>query len=217
MEETQPEYPKDRRMPATPKHRNAIVNAAATLFRRQGYAATGINQIADAAGAPKGSLYHYFPKGKDEIGEAAVRFAGARVARTLEQLSVEHSSTASLMKAYGRLLVGWMAESGFSDGCPITTTLLETAPASPPITAAGREAFGSWRDVLVRSLIRDGFPNGDARRMATLAIASLEGALILARVEQNARPINEVFDALADVLRDDGITKLPTRSRRSRS
>lgn len=204
-------------MPATPKHRTAIVNAAATLFRRQGYAATGINQIADAAGAPKGSLYHYFPKGKDEIGEAAVRFAGTRVARTLEQLYQQHGSTAALMRAYGRMLVGWMAESGFSDGCPITTTLLETAPASPPITAAGRDAFGSWRDVLVRSLIRDGFPDAEARRMATLTIASLEGALILARVEQNAKPITDVFDALARILNADTAAKPPPRAKRSRS
>lgn len=203
-------------MPAAPKHRNAIVNAAAVLFRRQGYAATGINQIADAAKAPKGSLYHYFPKGKDEIGEAAVRFAGARVARTLEQLYQQHASTAALMKAYGRLLVGWMAESGFSDGCPITTTLLETAPASPPITAAGREAFASWRDVLVRSLVRDGFSSTEARRMATLTIASLEGALILARVEQSAKPITEVFDALADVLSAGVPVKPPSRSKRRR-
>lgn len=187
-------------MPTMPKHRNAIVNAAAMLFRRQGYAATGINQIADAAGAPKGSLYHYFPKGKDEIGEAAVRFAGAKVAKTLQQLYEKHTSTAALMKAYGRMLVGWMAESDFSDGCPITTTLLETAPASPPITSAGREAFASWRDVLARSLLRDGFSNVEARRMATLTIASLEGALILARVEQSAKPITEVFDALAVTL-----------------
>ncbi len=59
---------------ALPKHRSAIIAAAAKLFRRQGYAATGINEIADAAGAPKGSLYHYFPDGKDQIAEAAVRF-----------------------------------------------------------------------------------------------------------------------------------------------
>lgn len=203
-------------MPATPKHRNAIVNAAAMLFRRQGYAATGINQIADVAGAPKGSLYHYFPNGKDEIGEAAVRFAGAKVTRTLEQLYERHGSTAALMKAYGRLLAGWMAESNFSDGCPITTTLLETAPASQPITAAGREAFGSWRDVLVRSLMCDGFAGADARRMATLAVASLEGALLLARVAQSAKPITEVFDTLAGVLSVDTGAKQP-RLKRSRS
>lgn len=204
-------------MPTTPKHRNAIVNAAAGLFRRQGYAATGINQIVDVAGAPKGSLYHYFPDGKDQIGEAAIRFAGARVSRTLEDLFQKHTTTSALIKAYGRMLVGWMAESDFSDGCPITTTLLEMAPASPQITTAGRDAFGSWRDVLVRSLIRDGFSATEARRKATLTIAALEGALILARVEQNAKPINDVFDALTDTLRLDAPAKPQRSPKRSKA
>src|ERR1700723_4748930 len=114
-------------MSAPPRHRGASVRAAAALFRRNGYAATGINEIADVSGAPKGSLYHYFPNGKDQIGEAAVRFAGRRVTRTFEQLLAKHKTTAALVKAYGRLLAGWMAASDFRDGCPITTTLLEAA------------------------------------------------------------------------------------------
>ena len=116
-------------MPAPPKHRGAIVRAAATLFRRNGYAATGINEIAEVAGAPKGSLYHYFPDGKDQIGEAAVRFAGKGVVVTLEKLEQEHRTAAAMMQAYCRLLVGWMAKSGFRDGCPISTTLLEFGAA----------------------------------------------------------------------------------------
>ena len=68
-------------MSAPPRHRGAIVRAAATLFRRNGFAATGINEIAEVSGAPKGSLYHYFPDGKDQIAEAAIRFAGAGAGR----------------------------------------------------------------------------------------------------------------------------------------
>jgi AcrR family transcriptional regulator len=59
-------------LPAIPKHRQPIVNAAVTLFRRQGYSATGLNDIVDESGAPKGSLYHYFPAGKASIAVAAV-------------------------------------------------------------------------------------------------------------------------------------------------
>ena len=53
------------------KHRQAIVDAAVALFRKQGYAATGLNEIVEASGAPKGSLYYYFPKGKASIAVAA--------------------------------------------------------------------------------------------------------------------------------------------------
>jgi len=196
-------------MSAPPKHRGAIVRAAATLFRRNGYAATGINEIADLAGAPKGSLYHYFPDGKDAIGEAAVRFAGKGLVVTLEKLEAEHNSAASMLQAYCRLLAGWMAKSGFRDGCPISTTLLESAPQSERIAQAGREAFAAWSAVIARALIRDGLAKAEARRLSTLAISAIEGALILSRVEASAAPIEEVARSLGAILKADA----PARKR----
>src|SRR5438309_7466204 len=172
-------------MSTPPRHRGAIVRAAATLFRRNGYAATGINEIAEVSGAPKGSLYHYFPDGKDQIAEAAIRFAGAGLVATLEKLEKEHDSAASMIPAYCKLLVGWMAKSGFRDGCPISTTLLESAPQSAGMALAGREAFAAWREVIARALVRDGFSRAEARRLSTLAVSSIEGSLILARVESS--------------------------------
>jgi len=198
-------------MPAPPKHRGAIVRAAATLFRRNGYAATGINEIAELAGAPKGSLYHYFPDGKDQIGEAAVRFAGKLVIATLEKLEQEHKSAAAMMQAYCRLLAGWMAKSGFRDGCPISTTLLESVPQSPGIALAGREAFAAWQTVIARALLRDGFSKGDARRLSTFAVSAVEGALILARVEGSGEPIEDVARSLALVLQKQAPRKRAAR------
>ncbi len=188
-------------MSAPPKHRDAIVAAAATLFRRRGYAATGVNEIAELSGAPKGSLYHYFPRGKDEIGEAAVHFAAARVTATLEELFRTTSSAPALIRAYCTRLAGWMAKSGFRDGCPIATTLLEAAPQSEGVTDAGREAFAQWSRVIARALARDGFAKGEAEQFALLAIAAIEGALILARVSRSAEPIRRVGKALARAMR----------------
>jgi TetR/AcrR family transcriptional repressor of lmrAB and yxaGH operons len=188
-------------MSAPPRHRGAIVRAAAALFRRNGYAATGINEIADVSGAPKGSLYHYFPRGKDQIGEAAVRFAGAGVVATLETLEREHGSASSMVRAYCKLLAGWMTKSGFRDGCPIATTLLESAPQSTDMATAGREAFAGWCAVIARALVRDGFGKAEAKRLSTLVVSSIEGALILARVEASAQPIEEVARALGAALR----------------
>jgi TetR/AcrR family transcriptional repressor of lmrAB and yxaGH operons len=196
-------------MATPPRHRGAIVRAAVTLFRRNGYAATGINEIAEVSGAPKGSLYHYFPNGKDEIAEAAIRFAGAGLVTTLEKLEKEHDSASAMIRAYCRLLAGWMAKSGFRDGCPISTTLLESAPQSADLTAAGREAFGGWCAVIARALVRDGFGKADAKRLATLAVSAIEGALILARVEASAAPINDVAKSLASALQ----IRTPVRKR----
>lgn len=196
-------------MSAPPRHRGAIVRAAAALFRRNGFAATGINEIAEVSGAPKGSLYHYFPNGKDQIAEAAVRFAGAGVVATLEKLEQEHNTAAAMIRAYCKLLAGWMAKSGFRDGCPISTTLLESAPQSTDTAIAGREAFAGWCAVIARALVRDGLGKAEANRLATLAVCSIEGALILARVESSARPIEDVAKSLASVLQ----VKAPRRKR----
>lgn len=200
---TNPEFLKVSSMSALPKHRNAIINAAVTLFRRKGYAATGLSDIVEMSGAPKGSVYHYFPSGKASIGEAAVEEAGARVAETVQQLSDTTNSAGELVKAHAKLFAKWMTQSGYRDGSPITTVLLENAPADAAITAAGRHAHDSWRRILSAKLVADGFPKRRADRLAILGTAALDGALIQARVEQSGTPLLVVadeFDAMLKAL-----------------
>jgi TetR/AcrR family transcriptional repressor of lmrAB and yxaGH operons len=187
-------------VPAKPKHRDAIVQAAVTLFRRHGYAATGLADIVASSGAPKGSLYHYFPGGKAAIAEAAVRVAGATVTATLSALAEEHPTAGRLVRAYGERLAGWMAQSGFTDGSPITTTLLETAPADAAVARAGREALADWRAPIAAKLVARGCSFDRAARLAGLAIGALEGALIQARAEADEAPIRAIAQELERLL-----------------
>jgi TetR/AcrR family transcriptional regulator, lmrAB and yxaGH operons repressor len=190
-------------MPRKSKHREAIVLAALTLFRRRGYSGTGLNDIVELSGAPKGSLYHYFPDGKLSIAEAAVRQAGINVARTLESLSADNKTAGKLVRAYAALLGKWMAKSKFHDGGPITTALLETAPGDAKVTAAGREAFKTWRAPIAERLVAQGVPAARAERLAALVIAAIEGSLIQARVEQSAKVIDSTakeLEAFLDAL-----------------
>ena len=187
-------------MPAIPRHRQPIIDAAVTLFRRQGYAGTGLNDIVDESGAPKGSLYHYFPAGKSSIAVAAVEEAGRRVAETVARLANETRSTGELVKAHARLLAGWMRKSGFRDGCPITTVLLELAPGERAVAQAGREAYAARLDILTEKLVADGFPRARAERLAGLCVSAIQGALIQARVERSGAPIETAADELARML-----------------
>jgi TetR/AcrR family transcriptional repressor of lmrAB and yxaGH operons len=173
-------------MPAKPKHRDAIVEAAVTLFRLRGYSATGLNDIVELSGAPKGSLYYYFPKGKASIAEAAVMTASQRIAEALTQLSAESRTAARLVRAWGELLAKWMAGSKFRAGSPVTTTLLELAPDDTAVTRAGRRAFADWRRIIADRLRAEGLPAPRADRLAALAVAAMEGGLVQCRVE--ARP-----------------------------
>src|SRR5579871_4197573 len=187
-------------MPAVAKHRQPIINTAVTLFRRQGYSRTGLNEIVEVSGAPKGSLYHYFPLGKSSIAVAAVKEAGDRVATTLTKLAQECRSTGELLRRHAELLAGWMRASGFRDGCPITTVLLELAPGDRDVTEAGRTAYRTRVALLSEKLVADGFPRARADALAILCTSALQGALIQARVERSGRPLEITAAELARLL-----------------
>lgn len=187
-------------MSAPPKHRDAIVNAAVTLFRRKGYSGTGLADILELSGAPRGSVYHYFPDGKSAIGQAAIAEAGRRVVETIDKLARETATTGALLKAHAKLLAGWMGASDFRDGCPITTALLEMAPQDEGITEAGREAYAARQKVLTEKLVADGFSVSKATRLATLCSSAIQGSLIQARVERSDASILATAEELADLI-----------------
>ena len=181
------------------KHRDAIVEAALRLFRRNGYAATGMNDIVETSGAPKGSVYHYFPDGKAAIAVAAIELAGRRAVATLSEIGKESQSAGDLLEAYSTRLGGWLSKSGFQDGCPITTVVLELAPKNRAVTAAAREAFSARRRVLAQRLAGFGWAESEADAWAALSIAAIQGAMVQARLERSVQPLKDVANMLARV------------------
>ncbi|MEM9406054.1 MAG: TetR/AcrR family transcriptional regulator [Acidobacteriota bacterium] len=201
-----PKKPIHRDRPSRPlrtkaqQHRDALVRTAIRLFRRQGYARTGLNEVLRRSGAPKGSLYHYFPGGKEELGAEAVRVACGSVEQTLLGLEETCTSPAEFLRSYLQLLGGWMEASGFRDGCPVATTLLEMAPGVEPIAEAGRRGFEAWTDVMARALRSPGESDAARRAKARTVVAAVEGALLLARAEGSARPLRDVEATLLRLL-----------------
>ena len=182
------------------QHEMALLTEAAKLFRRQGYAATGTNEILAAAGAPRGSLYYYFPGGKEEIGARAIEAAAKRVTITLKELAREAADPADFVDRYVARLIGWMAKSGWRDGCPITTVLLENAPESEAITTVGRTAHERWRTVVEGLLRRHGWPEARITATARTVLMALSGAQIHARVEASPAPLEDCAAELRHLL-----------------
>ncbi len=174
------------------QHKQRLIEAATRLFRRHGFASTGINEILIESGAPKGSLYHYFPEGKIQIGEAAVHTAGAQVAAMLDELLATTQSAGDFLEAYAEHLAQWLRDSEFQEGCPIATTLLETTPQSDRIVSAGEAVIECWLARVSRAFERDGVSAEEARDCALAAISAFEGALLLARVQRSTRPLEAV-------------------------
>jgi len=188
-------------MARTAKHKDTLVQAAVELFRKQGYAATGTAEILKRSGAPRGSLYHYFPGGKEDIGAAAVMAASKGLSRTIREIAAEVKTTADFIEIYAAKLAGWMETSGYRDGNPLTTIILETVPQSTQITLEAEKSYEIWCGLFADMLQADGWPAQQCRPTAQMILAALDGALVNTRIKRDSAVIKSVASELAHYLR----------------
>jgi TetR/AcrR family transcriptional repressor of lmrAB and yxaGH operons len=170
--------------------------AAARLFRRQGYHGTALNDILDAGGSPRGSLYFHFPKGKEEIGEAALTLAGEAVRAAIAKAAETSENADVFLTRIARGMASDLERSDYKEGCPIATTALETAAQSDVLGAATGNVFRKWEHEIRRGLERFGMTSGDADLVATLVLSQLEGALLLARTYRSIEPMHRAERAV---------------------
>lgn len=189
-------------MSARPLHHNNIVKSAIRLFRQSGYAATGLNDILRASGAPKGSLYYYFPKGKEQLGAEAVTAAGKTVSKTLNELASSTTKAEEFFTRYCERLAFWVEKSNFTEGCPISTTLLEMSSSSDLISHAGQEVFEKWLEIMTNIFKRDGVPAAQAEAKAAFMLSSIQGALLVSRIEKSTASLQRLPVMMAPLLAD---------------
>jgi TetR/AcrR family transcriptional repressor of lmrAB and yxaGH operons len=170
--------------------------AAARLFRRQGYHGTALHDILAVGGSPRGSLYFHFPKGKEEIGEAALTLAGEAVRQAIAHAAETSENADIFLTRIARGMASDLEKSNFCEGCPIATTALETAAQSDVLGAATRSAFRKWENEIKGGLERFGMISDEADLVATLVLSQLEGALLLARTYRSLEPMHRAEQAL---------------------
>ncbi|MEU8033684.1 TetR/AcrR family transcriptional regulator [Streptomyces sp. NPDC049099] len=182
--------------------RERMVFSAAQLIRRDGVAATGLREVAAHAGAPRGSLQHYFPGGKEQLVNEAVawagRYAGRRIARFLAGL--EEPTPSALFAAMVAQWTDEYATDGFAAGCPVAAATVECTSAAGSTQEAVAAAFTTWRNPLAEALAGMGVPGARAASLATLMISTLEGAILMARAERDAGPLTTAVRELGPLL-----------------
>lgn len=182
--------------------RERMVFSAAQLIRRHGVAATGMRDVAAHAGAPRGSLQHYFPGGKEQLVDEAVawagRYAGRRVARFLAGL--DEATPSGLFAAMAAQWTDEYRADGFAAGCPVAAATVDRASVDGSTREAAAGAFAAWRGPVAEALTGMGVPAARADSLATLMISTLEGAILLARAERDVRPLDTAVRELGPLL-----------------
>ncbi len=167
-----------------------MIKTAAKLMQRQGFHGTGVNQIVNESGAPKGSLYFHFPKGKDQLVCEAIQYSGRQ---TLEFLKFHRNDEPEkALKNYLKAIAKLVEKTGFADACPIATVVLEMAPYQDNIAQVCNQALASLRAELKGWLVQDGFSEQEADDRALLIFAAIEGALIFAKTSRSREPLDRL-------------------------
>lgn len=170
--------------------------AAAQLFCRRGYHGTALQDILAASGAPRGSLYFHFPRGKEEIAEGAVALGDKAVRAFIAQVADASRSAETFATNLARGMAARLEASDFREGCPLATTALEIATDSETVGKAARDAFNAWEREIARVLVRFGSAETQAAAAATAILSQLEGALLLARTYRNLEPMRRAERAM---------------------
>jgi len=183
-----------------PDTRQRVVRTAAELFPRRGYHGTGLNQLLNEAKAPKGSLYFHFPGGKEQVAVEAISMSGVSLLADLRGALDEAADPAEGIVRVVELLAARLAASGYLDGCPVASVALDAAGSSEAIRVACAEAYDGWLGVIAVALRRWGVPAARASALATVLLSAVEGALLLARVQRDTRPLHTVADQLVTLV-----------------
>jgi AcrR family transcriptional regulator len=174
---------------ATNTTKDRIVNASAELFRRHGYTGTGLKRIVSEADAPFGSLYHFFPRGKEQLGEEVIRRSGDFYLVLFESF---YDAAPDVVTAVGNFFAGaaeTLRTTDYADACPIATVALEVASSNEPLRRATADVFSSWIDVGTARFEQGGIPAPRARELAISMLAVLEGAFVLSRALRSTEPL----------------------------
>jgi TetR/AcrR family transcriptional regulator, lmrAB and yxaGH operons repressor len=174
----------------TADSRERMVRSAASLIRTRGVTATSFSEVLADSGAPRGSIYHHFPDGKQQLASEAVRWTSTRV------LAHQAAGTfASADDVLDRFIDMWrqtvLASSGTS-GCVVAGVALDTAGGEPGLIDIVRATFRDWSGLLARQLEDVGVPPARASAVAVATVAGMEGALILCRAEGSVAPLETV-------------------------
>jgi len=178
--------------------RDRLVATAAQLYGRYGYTGVGLKQVAAEAGVPIGSLYHFFPGGKEELAAEALLLSGHGYQLLVEGVFESAPDLVSGIRLCFDTAAEVLAASNYADACWIETVALEVASTNEPLRLVTAGIFDRWIDAATRLVEAAGVADAEAaRRLGIAIITGLEGAFVLSRARRSPEPLQATGQSLA--------------------
>ncbi|MEK5115020.1 TetR/AcrR family transcriptional regulator [Bacillus sp. FSL R5-0677] len=177
-----------------------ILAVASKLFQKQGYHATGINQIIKESGCPKGSIYHYFPKGKEQLAIEAINRIKDLATEHLRLLFSQHDDVIKALDEFLNQFLKFDLKATH-DGIPLALISLETSHMSEQLRLACRDAYDALVNILKEKFIESNWSRTAAEENAYLFFSMIEGASIYALTYQSKEPLKIISKATMEIIR----------------
>jgi TetR/AcrR family transcriptional repressor of lmrAB and yxaGH operons len=180
--------------------RQQIIEKTSELLERQGYHATGLNQIVAESDTPRGSLYYYFPEGKEELAAEAIEYKAQQMSKHLGNHLIAYDDPVEAIYHFLINVADRIESLNCCGGSPMAAVALETSNHSERLRQACAGGYERMQKFFEDKLLAGGFPLARAHTLAVTILAALEGGVILSRAEQNAQPLRLVAEEMKHLL-----------------
>jgi len=178
--------------------RQKMLLSSVELLRERGAGGVTVDAVLSKSQSPRGSVYHHFPGGRGQIISEALRLAGDTISGIIEQPSA--SGSVGTLRRFGKMWNRFLLDSDFNAGCPVVSVAVGGSADDQHLQPAVAEIFQRWHRALAEAMIADGVDTQRAGRLATMAVAAIEGAIILCRVGRSTGPLNDVIAELESLI-----------------
>lgn len=187
-------------MTAKTDSQEKIVKAASRLFQIKGYSATGLNEILRESGAPKGSLYYYFPNGKEELALAAIDLASRTMQEKVKTGLAMHRDPIQAISRVIEDMVSALKEDGKLQSMSLSMLALETGQTSEMLRDACASSFEKMENLYKKKLIENGFSKQKASELGVVLQSMIEGAITISVTKKDTAPLEVILQQLPALL-----------------
>ncbi|MEC2056013.1 TetR/AcrR family transcriptional regulator [Peribacillus psychrosaccharolyticus] len=178
-----------------------IINTSLTLFHQKGYLGVGLNEILKVCSISKGSLYHHFPNGKEELLIACLHSLNETITTDMEEIFSNHPSTQTATQAMIEKLAMQFDRDGTITGYTFSSIVSEMGSLSEPVRNACALTFTKIQGIYASKLESDGFSKETAESMALMLTASIEGGIMLCLTKKTSDPLTIISKSLPNLLK----------------
>lgn len=178
--------------------RTRMLESATYLLGRRGLHRTSFRDVIEHSGAPRGSIYHHFPRGKAQLMADAVRLIGKTGAK--EPVETDGDPVGTLWRVIDRW-IDHLTESHFTAGCPVIAIIADGFDDDAELTTAVSDFFAMTHLAVSYGLTQRGVAEDRATRAASLLVSSIEGAVMLCRAHRSLTTLRDVGVELEAYLR----------------